>query len=170
MRCRPRHQACNPNFYAMKRFIIFLAVCASVLGALANARPIDRIIVHCSATPRGRDVRPADIRMWHKAQGWKDIGYHFVVTLDGKVHPGRPLQMQGAHCKGYNATSIGLCYIGGCDSCMRPADTRTPQQRRALARLVDSLLTAYPHATVHAHYEYAPKACPSFCIDSLWMP
>ena len=65
-------------------------------------RPIDTIIVHCSATPEGRDVSVSEIRKWHKARGWSDIGYHFVITLDGTMNVGRPIEKIGAHAKGYN--------------------------------------------------------------------
>lgn len=134
--------------------------------AAAVARPVTEIIVHCSATPAGRDVGAAQIRRWHLARGFRDIGYHFVIRLDGTVEPGRPLAMQGAHCPGHNAISVGVCYIGGCDSRMNPADTRTPAQREALERLIVRLLRLFPGATVHGHRDFAAKACPSFDATS----
>ena len=88
-----------------------------------------------------------------------------VIYLDGSIHPGRPEHLQGAHCKGHNANSIGICYIGGCDKQMKPADTRTPPQRKALADLVARLQQRYPGATVHGHNEFAAKACPSFNVS-----
>lgn len=134
---------------------------------LENMRHITEIIVHCSATPAGRDVRPEQIRQWHLARGFNDIGYHFVITLDGTIHVGRRLDKPGAHCVGHNRVSVGVCYVGGCDSKMRPADTRTPEQRRALRTLVALLLHYFPDATVHGHREFAAKACPSFDISEL---
>ena len=157
-------------------------------------RNIRLIILHCSATPEGQDFSVEDIDRWHRQRGFNCIGYHWVVYRDGSVHPGRPEEMVGAHCKGYNQHSIGVCYVGG----LRPltplpkdktegdgslarahvthnrpvtmvggrpyvaADTRTPEQRRAMRKLVSELLRRYPHSTVHGHYEYANKACPCF--------
>ena len=88
-------------------------------------RSITEIIIHCSATAEGRDFGVADIRRWHKAQGWTDVGYHYVVRLDGTVQEGRALSEPGAHCKGHNAHSIGICYVGGL-----AADGRTPKDTR----------------------------------------
>ena len=93
-------------------------------------RKINEIIVHCSATPEGKDFHASDIDRWHKAQGWKCIGYNYVIDLDGTVEPGRPLNEIGAHTVGHNSNSIGICYIGGCAKDGRtPKDTRTPEQK-----------------------------------------
>ena len=70
--------------------------------------------------------------------------------------------MVGAHCKGHNSRSIGVCYIGGCGRDMRPKDTRTPAQRAALLRLLRELRARYPKASIHGHRDFAAKACPSF--------
>lgn len=129
-------------------------------------RHIDKIIIHCSATPEGRDFTVAQIRDWHvRGNGWKDIGYHFVIYRDGSVHAGRPIEQVGAHTKGYNANSIGVCYVGGCAAEGKtPKDTRTPAQREALKQLVRELRAKFPGATVHGHNEFANKACPSFDV------
>lgn len=79
-------------------------------------RKIDEIILHCSATPEGREHDVEDIRRWHvDGRGWSDVGYHYIILLDGTVQAGRPVNIQGAHCKGQNKTTVGICYIGGCD-------------------------------------------------------
>lgn len=131
-------------------------------------RKIDKIIVHCTATPAGREVTVADVRRWHKARGFRTIGYHYLVYLDGTVHAGRRESEVGAHCLGQNARSIGVCYVGGLDAATgEPRDTRTPAQRRALRELVGSLRRRYPNATVHGHREFAAKACPCFDIADL---
>jgi len=133
-------------------------------------RKISKIIIHCSATPEGKDFTVQQIRQWHttpkpKGNGWRDIGYHFVIYRDGSVHPGRPVEQIGAHTSGHNANSIGVCYIGGCaPDGKTPKDTRTPAQRAALIRLVAELLRQYA-ATVHGHNEFAAKACPSFNVQ-----
>lgn len=126
-------------------------------------RNIDLIVIHCSATPEGRDVSAADIRRWHmRDRGFTDIGYHFVVRLDGRVEAGRRLGVAGAHCRGYNRHSIGICYIGGADRWLRSKDTRTPAQREALDLLVGRLREVYPEATVSKHRELAATDCPGF--------
>ena len=126
-------------------------------------RTINKIIVHCADTPEGRDVRAAEIKRWHtKERGWNDIGYHYVIDLDGTIEPGRPIEVAGAHCTGHNADSIGICYIGGCDKDMKPKDTRTPEQKTALELLLKYLVAKYPGVKIYGHKDFAQKACPSF--------
>lgn len=128
-------------------------------------RKINEIIIHCAATPEGRNFTVADIDKWHKQRGWRGIGYHFVIYIDGSVHKGRPVEEVGAHCLNHNAHSIGVCYIGGCTADgKRPKDTRTPAQKAALRRLVRELRKQYPQASVHGHCEFANKACPAFDV------
>lgn len=130
-------------------------------------RKIKEIIVHCSATPEGRDYTVADIDRWHKQRGWKGIGYHYVVYRDGSVRKGRDVSETGAHCEGHNANSIGICYIGGCAADGKtPKDTRTPAQRAALRDLIELLKTEYTSATIHGHREFAAKACPCFDVKT----
>lgn len=125
-------------------------------------RSINEIIVHCSATKEGQAVTVAQIDRWHRQRGWKGIGYHYVVYLDGSIHAGRPEAQIGAHCVRHNAHSIGVCYIGGCDCAMRPKDTRTPAQKKALLSLLKELRRRFPNASIHGHRDFAAKACPSF--------
>ena len=126
-------------------------------------RKIKEIIVHCSATAEGKDFGAKDIDLWHKAQGWDCIGYHYVVKLDGTVESGRPIDKVGAHCKGHNAYSIGVCYIGGLAADGKtPKDTRTPQQKASLQVWVDNLKRVSPGAKVYGHRDFASKACPCF--------
>lgn len=125
-------------------------------------RKINEIIVHCTATKEGRETSVEEIRKWHKAQGWSDIGYHYVVYLDGSVHAGRPEPIVGAHCKGHNSYSIGVVYVGGLDKNMKAKDTRTAAQKQGLLQILKKLKVKYPNATIHGHNEYANKACPCF--------
>lgn len=125
-------------------------------------RKITKIIVHCADTPEGRDDKAADIRSWHKARGFNDIGYHYVVDLDGTIEPGRDVTIAGAHTTGHNADSIGVCYIGGADTDMKPKDTRTEEQKTALRLLLKYLVQKYPGAKIYGHRDFAQKACPSF--------
>lgn len=136
----------------------------AALGHKQYRRSITKIILHCTATPEGRDFSVEQIRQCHLARGFSDIGYHYVVYRDGSIHVGRPESVVGAHCTGQNTCSIGVCYVGGevADGSHTPKDTRTPAQRRVLRELVNALLKKYPGATVHCHHEFANKACPSF--------
>jgi len=125
-------------------------------------RYIDKIIVHCSATPEGRDISAATIDKWHKERGWSGIGYHFVVKLDGTIEYGRMVDKVGAHCKGHNKSSIGICYIGGCDSDMNAKDTRTNEQVATLLELIRILKKMHPGVEVFGHRDFSTKECPSF--------
>ncbi len=126
-------------------------------------RNIDEIIVHCTATPRGRAVKVADIDRWHHNRGFAGIGYHYVIMLDGTVCRGRNVERIGAHCKGHNARSIGVAYVGGVEAdCTTAADTRTDKQKKALRALLAELKRRYPAASIRGHRDFAPKACPSF--------
>lgn len=127
-------------------------------------RKINELIVHCSATPEGRDVKTSIIRDWHiRLNKWIDIGYHYVIELDGSVHMGRPETIVGAHCQGHNANSIGICYVGGvAKDGKTPKDTRTEAQKKSLTLLLKMLRKKYPQAKIHGHKDFAKKACPSF--------
>ena len=133
-------------------------------------RDLNRIILHCSATKEGRDYAVETIRKWHtdpkpKGRGWSDIGYHYVIHLDGSVSQGRPLDRSGAHTKGHNAATVGICYIGGIDKEGKPNDTMTPEQNKAFRMLVLSLRTLFDaDMTIHGHNEFSAKACPSFIV------
>lgn len=125
-------------------------------------RKIDLIVVHCTATPAGRNVSVADIRAWHIARGFADIGYHYIIALDGTVEPGRDISIAGAHARGYNAHSVGVCYVGGLDASGNPADTRTAAQRQALLSVLRELKSRFPDARIIGHRDVAAKACPCF--------
>ena len=131
-------------------------------------RKIDKIIVHCSATREGQHIDVDTIRDWHvNGRGWSDIGYHYVIYLDGTVHPGRPIERSGAHTKGQNSNSIGICYIGGVETDGKtPKDTRTPEQKAALDNLLFILTDIFANTTIHGHNEFAAKACPSFDVQA----
>lgn len=146
-------------------------------------KEIDAIIIHCSATKAGQDLRAKDIDWMHKQRGFNQIGYNFVIDLDGMVENGRPLNIDGAHCntkglskESYNKHSIGICYIGGLDSNGKPADTRTPAQKASLHQLVTKLCKEYPIVEILGHRDTSPdlndnsivepsewiKSCPCF--------
>ena len=125
-------------------------------------RTINRIFIHSTATPEGRDVTAEEICGWHRQRGWREIGYHYVIRLDGTVEPARDMALAGAHVAGHNANSIGIAYVGGTDANLRPKDTRTQAQRHALNTLICELQAQFPSATIHGHNEFAATACPSF--------
>lgn len=131
------------------------------------ARSIDEIIFHCTATPEGRDVTAADVRAWHRAQGWSDIGYHYLVRLDGTIEMGRPEAKIGAHVIGHNTGTLGVVYAGGVDVDWQPKDTRTAAQKAALILVRDALRAKYPAIKkVSGHRDYAAKDCPSFNVHA----
>ena len=135
----------------------------SKLNLSVNKRDIKELIVHCSATPEGKDYSVDTIRQWHLQRGFSDIGYHYVIYRDGSIHIGRDESIIGAHCTGHNTNSIGICYIGGCASDGKtPKDTRTEAQKNSLLKLLSELKKKYPKAVIHSHKDYANKACPSF--------
>ena len=135
----------------------------SKLNLLVNKRTIKELIVHCSATPEGKDYSVDTIRQWHLQRGFSDIGYHYVIYRDGSIHIGRDESIIGAHCTGHNTNSIGVCYIGGCASDGKtPKDTRTTEQKQSLVKLLKELKTKYPKASIHGHRDFSSKACPSF--------
>ena len=132
-------------------------------------RDINKIILHCSATREGQDISTETIRGWHvNERGWSDIGYHFVVLLDGTVDKARPVERQGAHVRGKNKGSIGVCYIGGCDADMNPKDTRNEAQKKSLEEIITYLMESYDDATLHGHNEFSSKACPSFNVQEVY--
>ena len=126
-------------------------------------RNVNEIIVHCSATREGQQVTVDTIRDWHLAKGWNDIGYHFYIDLDGTINKGRDIDKMGAHCKGHNRNSIGICYCGGVEADGKtPKDTRTQEQKDSLLNVLKTLKAMYPEAVIYSHNEFAAKACPSF--------
>ena len=127
-------------------------------------KEINKVIVHCTATPEGRHTTVEDVRRWHLDRGWSDIGYHYLIYLDGTVHEGRPLEIQGAHCRGQNKNSIGIAYVGGIDKVnFKPKDTRTEEQKEALVDMLEFFKIAHtPEAVIYGHRDFASKACPSF--------
>ena len=121
---------------------------------MIKMRRIDEIIIHCTATIEGKDFRARDIDKWHKQRGWKGIGYHYVIDLDGTIEKGRPESEIGAHTVGHNRYSIGVVYVGGLDKNGKPKDTRTEEQKEALLEILRQLLCKYPKATFDVRKEY----------------
>ena len=148
------------------------------------------IVLHCSATPPSQDIGAAEIDQWHRARGWSGIGYHWVIRRDGRIEPGRSVShegvQQGAHVRGHNQHSVGVCLVGGMTDEDRPAnlwmETYTPQQMSAARELVDVLRRMFPGAEVLGHRDLSPdldgdgqverhewvKECPCFDVRGLF--
>lgn len=129
-----------------------------------NERYIDTIILHCSATKENEDVTVNDIRRWHIEKGYNDIGYHYVIYIDGSVHVGRDIKIEGAHCLGYNANSIGVCYVGGLDSFGNPKNTMNEKQVDSLIKLCKGFKNKYPIIKILGHNELSNRDCPCFDV------
>jgi len=141
-------------------------------------RRINHIIFHCSATRADCDYSVEALRRDHIKRGFKGIGYHFYITRDGQTHTTRPIEQAGAHCRGHNRHSIGICYEGGLNPDGSPADTRTEAQRKAMHQLTAGLLKIYRNARLCGHRDLSPdrngngkvepdewlKLCPCFDV------
>lgn len=127
-------------------------------------RDIDYIVIHCAATKPSMDVPIERVKKWHLDRGWSDIGYHYYITRDGEIHKGRKLSTIGAHVRGYNSKSIGICYEGGINESGEPEDNRTKEQKKSLLKVVQILKFVFSNAIVQGHRDFpnVNKACPSF--------
>lgn len=142
-------------------------------------RKINKIVIHCSATHEGNNFNVDDIRRWHIQRGFNDVGYHYVILIDGTIQEGRPLYKPGAHVRGYNSNSIGICYIGGLDKNGKSKDTRTDAQKASLRYILTKLKASYPDAKIVGHRDLSPdkdgngkidrwewlKDCPCFDVE-----
>lgn len=122
------------------------------------------LVIHCAATRPTMDVGVREIRQWHKQRGFLDVGYHLIVRRDGTVEKGRDLYQVGAHAKGFNANSVGICLVGGVDDKLKPEDNFTPEQYVTIDKLVDQMVSTFPdlkRIVGHTNLD-SGKACPSF--------
>lgn len=140
-------------------------------------RTINEVIIHCADTPRSwmanRSTveKVAEIRRWHvEEHGWADIGYHYVIDVDGTVATGRDINRAGAHVAGHNANSIGICLIGGKGGTANDdfAEHFTPEQEKALIRVVGDLKRRFGDLKLSGHNQYAAKACPCFHVPTFF--
>ena len=128
-------------------------------------RKINEIIVHCTATFAEQKVTIEILRKWHKQRGFKDVGYHYLIDIEGNILTGRPVEQVGAHCTDHNAHSSGVAYAGGLGDDAKPANTLSEKQKVALVQLLRELKERYPEASIHGHSEFANKACPCFDVQ-----
>lgn len=123
-------------------------------------RNITKLIAHCSDSPNDRDVTVDEIRGWHKQRGWNDIGYHYVIYRNGQIMPGRPASEVGAHCKGQNHDSIGVCLIG--------RDAFTTEQFDSLRKLYRMLGNIFQGIGIYGHRDFTDlKTCPNFEVKDV---
>lgn len=134
-------------------------------------RTIEYIVIHCAATTEDQDIGAEEIRGWHLQRGWLDIGYHKVIRRDGTIEDGRALDVPGAHARGFNHKSWGICLMGGVESDNKtPESNYTHAQWESLEGLVRELLVKAPQAEVLGHRDLpnVSKACPSFDVRDWW--
>lgn len=132
-----------------------------------RADKVRYIVIHCAATKPSMDIGAAEIDQWHRRQGWNEIGYHRVIRRDGRIEHGRPFTVPGAHVRGHNGHSVGICLVGG----VKESDGKTPEnnfteeQFITLRVLVRQVKLMFPKAEVVGHRNLDPKkACPSFDV------
>lgn len=130
-------------------------------------RNIKTIVLHCTATKPDHDVEISHVREWHvKGNGWRDVGYHWLIKLDGTVEAGRPFHQVGAGVKGHNANALHVAYVGGLDDDGVPADTMTDDQVAAWYQLATSLVRVIGPMDLKGHNDFTDdKACPSFKVS-----
>ena len=133
-----------------------------------NREKTDFIAIHCSATGPKQDFGAADIDKWHRAKGWKCIGYHYVIRRNGTVEEGREEATIGAHVENWNSVSIGVCMVGGVDANdpKKAVNNFTPEQFASLKQLLVDLKIRYPSAIIQGHRDFpkVAKACPCFSV------
>ena len=149
----------------------------------SNSRVMNTIVIHCSATKEDKDYSVADIKKWHLQRGFNDVGYHFIIKLDGTIEIGRPLDKVGAHVNNNNTGTIGICYIGGLDSKGKPKDTRTDEQKDSLLNLITLLKNNINIKEIKGHRDFSKdlnnngkidkfeyiKDCPCFEVKDEYM-
>ena len=147
-----------------------------------NPNDIAYIVVHCSATRAAQDNDIAEIDRWHRGRGWNGCGYHYVITRAGHIQGGRALTQPGAHTKGHNYHSWGVCLVGGLGNDGKGEDNFTPAQYTALRALLSSLHSTAPNAQIVGHRDLSPdvdgdgviekhewmKECPCFDVR-VWL-
>lgn len=135
---------------------------------MANRKETKYIIIHCSATRPSQDIDANTIDNWHRARGFFKIGYNYFIDRSGKREIGRDRDEVGAHAKGYNSTSVGICLAGGVkeDDHKKAENNFTEAQFTELDKLLEELVTVYPYAHIIGHNQISIKECPSFNVQS----
>lgn len=131
---------------------------------MTKKRDINLIVLHCIATRVNQNFSMDDLEACHKARGFSEVGYHYYITKDGTLYPGRNEDKVGTHARHFNAHSIGICYEGGLDEHGKPADTRTLAQKITMEELLKSICLDFPDAVILGHRDLpgVHKECPCF--------
>ena len=126
----------------------------------------DYIVIHCAATKASMDIGLTEIRKWHvQDNGWRDVGYHYIIRRNGEVELGRSIRDTGAHAAGYNHKSVSVCMVGGMAEDNSAENNFTPHQWVALIIEIKKLSEMYPDAKIIGHNEISEKECPSFDVQ-----
>lgn len=145
--------------------------------AILKPENIEFLVTHCSATPPNMDIGIKEIDIMHKKRGWSKAGYHVVIRRESGPYGGliefgpRAFQEVGAHVKGYNSVSIGICMVGGVDINNKPENNFTENQFHALLKTLIFLTAIFPKAKVVGHRDFpgVNKACPCFNAQDWWL-
>lgn len=146
------------------------------------SKPLEYLVIHCTATPAGREVTSDEIRRWHTSpvgeggRGWRQVGYTDMIHLDGRIERLVPNNEDGLvdpweitnGVKGKNSVSRHIVYVGGLSPRWRPADTRTPEQLEAMRGYVLDFHRRHPSVKICGHNDLADKPCPCFNVGS-WL-
>lgn len=149
-----------------------------ILPRICTEKKLKYLVIHCTATPEGMNVRPQQIIDWHTkpkpfGRGWKQVGYSKLLLLDGYIHSFVDEDRDEFvdeweitnGVSGINIIARHICYVGGCDKEMKPKDTRTAEQIDAMVLYLKEFKKEYPWVEIYGHYYFAAKACPSFDVE-----
>lgn len=150
--------------------------------SIKKLKVVNYIVVHCSATIPENDIGFEEINKWHMDKGWDMCGYHQVIRRGGILEHGRNLDKRGAHVKGHNWESVGICMVGGINIAGEPEDNFDDDQYETLKSSIKYLKLRFPNAEVCGHRDFSPdlngdgvitenefmKHCPCFDVKS-WL-
>lgn len=131
---------------------------------------VDHLVIHCSATTINQDIGKEEIDKWHRKRKMFGIGYHYVIRRSGVLEEGRDHSLVGAHTRGHNNTSLGICMVGGVDEKGKPEENFESAQYETLRSLLKYLKDQHPEADILGHRDFPSvrKACPCFDVKEWW--
>ena len=133
---------------------------------MEQRKSTESIVIHCSATKSSMDIGLVEIRKWHvEDNGWRDVGYHYIIRRNGEVELGRRHDDTGAHAAGYNHKTIGVCMVGGMADDNSAENNFTDKQWTSVSDLIKQIKVNYPDVHVIGHNEISSKECPSFDVQ-----
>ena len=133
---------------------------------MEQRKSTESIVIHCSATKSSMDIGLVEIRKWHvEDNGWRDVGYHYIIRRNGELELGRRHDDTGAHAAGYNHKTIGVCMVGGMADDNSAENNFTDKQWTSVSDLIKQIKVNYPDVNVIGHNEISSKECPSFDVQ-----